>query len=51
MGDEDGVATSNTVTGEDEENADWGISNSCKEKVQNWISGQLKKNGLANIKS
>ena len=44
MGDENCVATSNTIEGENEEDADRGISDRCKNKVQNRISGQLEKN-------
>jgi hypothetical protein len=43
VSDEDGVATSNTVKAEDEENTDRRIGNRRKNKVQDRISGQLKK--------
>jgi hypothetical protein len=43
VSDEDGVATSDPVEGEDEEDADRRIGDRGKNKVQNRISGQLKK--------
>jgi len=43
MGDEDGVTTSNTIKGEDEEDTDRRICNRCQNKVQDRISSQLEK--------
>jgi hypothetical protein len=43
VSDEDGVATSDPVEGENEEDADRRIGDRGKNKVQNRISGQLRK--------
>jgi hypothetical protein len=43
VSDEDGVSTSDAVEGEDEEDANRRIGDRGKNKVQNRISGQLRK--------
>ena len=42
MGDEDGVATADSVESQNEEDANRRIGNGCKNEIQDRIAGQLK---------